>query len=131
MIKNEEASAPNGSDVKNTGSDRGHAAVKLTVLCMVMYACSYLCRKSFDSNVNEIMAFYGQAKAAVGLIGTCFFVTYAVGQVFHGVMCKYYKPRPVMFIMAAAISALNVIMGVIPKTGFTALKYVWALNRTR
>ena len=120
MVKNEEASAPNGSDVKNTGSDRGHAAVKLTVLCIVMYACSYLCRKSFDSNVNEIMAFYGQAKAAVGLIGTCFFVTYAVGQVFHGMMCKYYKPRPVMFIMAAAISALNVIMGVIPKTGFTA-----------
>ena len=128
MVKNEEASAPNGSGVKNTGSDRGHAAVKLTVLCIVMYACSYLCRKSFDSNVNEIMAFYGQAKAAVGLIGTCFFVTYAVGQIFHGMMCKYYKPRPVMFIMAAAISALNVIMGVIPKTGFTALKYVWALN---
>ena len=130
MTEQEVVSAPgnenNNGEKKRT--DRGHAAVKLTVLCMVMYACSYLCRKSFDSNVNEIMAFYGEPKAAVGLIGTCFFVTYAIGQVFHGVMCKYYKPGPVMFCMAAAISALNVIMGVIPKSGFAALKYVWALN---
>lgn len=131
MTEQEVVSAP-GNENNNAGekkrTDRGHAAVKLTVLCMVMYACSYLCRKSFDSNVNEIAAFYGQGKSAVGLISTCFFVTYAIGQVFHGVMCKYYKPRPVMFVMAVAISALNVVMGVIPKSGFAALKYVWALN---
>lgn len=131
MTEQEVVSAPgneNNNDGEKKRTDRGHAAVKLTVLCMVMYACSYLCRKSFDSNVNEIMAFYGEPKAAVGLISTCFFVTYAIGQVFHGIMCKYYKPGPVMFCMAAAISALNVIMGIIPKSGFTFLKYVWALN---
>ena len=131
MTEQEVVSAPgneNNNDGEKKCTDRGHAAVKLTVLCMVMYACSYLCRKSFDSNVNEIMAFYGEPKAAVGLISTCFFVTYAIGQVFHGIMCKYYKPGPVMFCMAAAISALNVIMGIIPKSGFTFLKYVWALN---
>lgn len=130
MAENETASVIGGETDggEKKRSDRGHAAVKLTVLCMVMYACSYLCRKSFDSNINEIMAYYDVTRSMTGLIGTCFFVTYAIGQVFHGVMCKYYNPRPVMFGMAAAISALNVVMGIIPKSGFAFLKYVWALN---
>ena len=58
MAENETASVIGGETDggEKKRSDRGHAAVKLTVLCMVMYACSYLCRKSFDSNINEIMA---------------------------------------------------------------------------
>ncbi len=124
-LANENTSNNSG---KNKRTDRGHAAIKLTVLCMVMYACSYLCRKSFDSNVNEIADFYGQTKSAVGLIGTCFFVMYAIGQVFHGLMCKYYKPRPVIFCMATAISVLNIVMGIMPKSGFPFMKCVWALN---
>ena len=108
--------------------DNGHAAVKLTLLCVILYACSYLCRKSFDSNINELMRFYSVSKSSVGLIGTFFFVAYAVGQVFHGIMCKRYNARYMVFTMALLVVILNVLMGAMPVSGFAYLKYLWLIN---
>lgn len=105
-----------------------NAAVKLAVLCMAFYAVTYICRKSFDSNINEIMAFFGKDKPTVGLIGTFFFVAYAAGQVVHGMLCKYYRPRPVVFTMGLIVAGMNLLMGLVPKEGFRYLKFIWLVN---
>lgn len=103
-------------------------ALKLALLCMAFYSVSYLCRKSFDSNINEIMDFYGQGKGAVGLIGTLYFIAYAVGQVFHGLMCKRYNARRMLAVGGIAVAVLNVSMGLIPVAGFDWMKFIWLLN---
>lgn len=105
-----------------------NAPLKLAILCMGFYAVSYICRKSFDSNINEIMDFFTQPKSAVGLIGTFFFIAYAVGQVVHGIMCKYYKPRPVIFIMGLIVASMNLLMGIVPVSGFPVMKFIWMIN---
>ena len=106
----------------------GSAPLRLALLCMGFYAVSYICRKSFDSNINEIMDFFSQPKDAVGLIGTFFFIAYAVGQVVHGILCKYYKPRPVIFAMGLVVAAMNLLMGIVPVSAFPVMKYIWLVN---
>ena len=119
-------------DLENTrsiGKPRiNNAALRLAILCMGFYAISYICRKSFDSNINEIMDYYGKTKSTVGLIGTFFFIAYAVGQVVHGIMCKYYKPRPMIFTMGLVVAGMNLLMGIVPQSGFKFLKFIWLVN---
>lgn len=105
-----------------------NAPLKLAILCMAFYAVTYICRKSFDSNINEIMDFYGRTKPDVGLIGTFFFIAYAAGQVVHGLMCKYYKARPVVFTMGLIVAGMNLLMGLVPVSGFPFLKFIWMIN---
>ena len=105
-----------------------NSALKLILICVALYAISYLGRKSYDSNINEIMSFYGIDKGAAGLVGTCFFITYALGQVFHGIMCKYYNPKIVVFIALVVCGLCNFVMGIMPSSGFVFLKYVWIIN---
>ena len=105
-----------------------NAALKLALLSFIFYAVSYVCRKSFDSNINEIMDFFGQGKASVGLIGTMFFIAYAVGQVVHGILCKVYRPKSIMFIAGMVVSVLSLSLGLIPVGNFGIIKYLWFIN---
>lgn len=105
-----------------------NSALRLIILCVALYAISYLGRKSYDSNINEIMAFYGVEKSMAGIVGTCFFITYAIGQVFHGVMCKFYNPKLMVFVALVVCGVCNFLMGIMPSNCFTYLKYVWIIN---
>ena len=100
----------------------------VSFMCLFVYAFSYLSRKAVDSNVNEIMDFFGKTKPQVGLIGTLFFIMYAVGQVFHGIMCKKYNPRYTVFVACTVACLSNLVIGLLPKTAFTALKIIWLIN---
>ena len=103
-------------------------SVTLIVLCVAIYVASYVGRKAYDSNINEIMDFYGQEKSIVGLVGTFFFVAYAIGQVIHGFMCKYYNPKIIIGMALFVTSTLNFIVGIMPVEGFKYIKYIWFIN---
>lgn len=106
----------------------GNPSMKLIVLCVAIYIASYLGRKSFDSSINEIIAFYGQEKSTVGLIGTFFFVSYAIGQVIHGLMCKYYNPKIIIGVALFVTSLMNFLVGIMPVWGFKYIKFIWLIN---
>ena len=105
-----------------------NSALKLMILAMLVYVISYFGRKSYDSNINEVMAFYSINKAQAGLVGTFFFIVYAVGQVFHGIMCKYYSPKYVIAGTMVIAAICNFLMGIMPASGFAFLKYIWLVN---
>ncbi len=105
-----------------------NSAIKLIVLCVALYAISYLGRKSYDSSINDIIGYYGVGKADAGIVGTGFFITYAIGQVFHGLMCRYYNPRLMVFISLIVCGTCNFAMGIMPASGFVYLKYIWIIN---
>lgn len=114
--------------VVKTKDEYGNSALKLILLCLALYAISYVGRKSYDSNINEIMSYYGVEKGAAGIVGTCFFITYAVGQVFHGLMCRYYNHKFTVFIALVVCALCNFAMGIMPSSGFVWLKYIWIIN---
>ena len=113
--------------IKNS-NNYDNSAVKLMFLATLVYIISYFGRKSYDSNINEIMSFYGVNKSSAGLVGTFFFIVYACGQVFHGIMCKYYNPKYAISGALVMASLCNLAMGVMPVEWFHYLKFVWLLN---
>ncbi len=104
------------------------SAKKLMTLALIVYIISYFGRKSYDSNINEIMAYYNVGKTEAGLVGTFFFFIYAIGQVFHGIMCKHYNPRYSIAIAMVVAAICNLLMGIMPISAFKYLKYVWLVN---
>lgn len=106
-----------------------NSAIKLMILCVIVYAFSYIGRKSYDSSINEIMTYYGLTdKADAGLVGTFFFVVYAVGQVFHGLLCKHYNQKYSVFLALVVCGLSNLAVGSMPIWGFKFLKYIWLVN---
>lgn len=115
-------------NIKNNESVDKRAAIKLILLTMAVYMVSYFGRKSYDSNINEVMSFYGVEKTAAGLVGTCFFIVYAIGQIVHGILSKRYNPKYSIFIATMVASVCNILMAVMPQSGFEYLKFIWIVN---
>lgn len=119
-----EINAPlGGADKQNKKT-----AVLLILLATFVYAVSYIGRKSYDANFNEIMNYYGQGKDSVGLAGTAFFIAYGAGQVIHGLLCGKYNPKYSVLAATLAGGACNLLVGFLPAAGFGIIKYVWFIN---
>lgn len=95
-------------------------------LCWLIYACSYIGKINYAANINLIMDYYGVEKAQAGLVSTFFFFAYGIGQVIHGLLCKKYNTRWMIFGSLLVSAGANVTVGVC--TNFEIIKYVWMLN---
>ena len=81
-------------------------------LCWLVYTCSYIGKINYSANKTLIMDFYGIDKAQAGLVSTFFFFAYGVGQVVHGICCKKYHVRWMVFAALLASAAANIVVGV-------------------
>ena len=95
-------------------------------LCWLIYACSYIGKANYKANINLIMDFYHVEKAEAGLVSTFFFFAYGIGQVVHGLFCKKYNIRWMIFGSILVSAATNIVVGVC--TEFEIVKYVWLIN---
>ena len=95
-------------------------------LCWLVYTCSYIGKINYSANKTLIMDFYGIDKAQAGLVSTFFFFAYGVGQVVHGICCKKYHVRWMVFAALLASAAANIVVGVCKN--FEVVKYVWLVN---
>lgn len=98
----------------------------LVLLCFLFYAFSYLGKYSYSANINPIMSDYGVNKATAGLALSCFFFGYGIGQIVHGIFCKFYRQKyllPLCMVVSAGIN-YAVYAGV----PFFLIKYLWAAN---
>ncbi len=98
----------------------------LIFLCWLVYTISYMGRNSYSSNITRIEDFFSVKHADSGLVSTCFFVAYGVGQVVNGFLCRKYPKKYVFPIVLFTASILNflVVVGV----PFVLYKYLWLLN---
>lgn len=94
-------------------------------LCWFVYTLSYLGRYSYNANINLIMNNFGVNHATAGMVTTCFFFAYGIGQVVNGFMCKRYNKKFLFPIVLFLSSALNLLVLVVP---FGFLKYMWLIN---
>ena len=94
-------------------------------LCWFVYTLAYLGRYSYNANINLIMSDFGVNHATAGIVTTCFFFAYGIGQVINGFMCKRYNKKYLFPIVLFASSVLNILVFVVP---FGFLKYMWLIN---
>ena len=105
-----------------------HSPIILIVLCFLVYVLAYLGRYSYSSNINSIMEYYHVNKENAGLVGTFFFVSYGIGQVLHGLLCKKYNPKYSVSIALLISSLMNLLIGITDEHNFTFLKFYWLIN---
>lgn len=95
-------------------------------LCWLVYTSAYLGRYSYSSNVISVMNFYNVSHSSAGLVTSCFFLAYGIGQLINGLLCKRYNKK-IMITLSLAISSvinLSIFFG----AQFVFFKYLWMLN---
>ena len=105
-----------------------HSPIILIILCFLVYVLAYLGRYSYSSNINSIMEYYNVNKENAGLVGTFFFISYGIGQVVHGLLCKKYNPKYSVSIALAVSSLMNLLIGITDENNFQFLKFYWLIN---
>ena len=98
----------------------------LIILTFLVYGISYVSRYTYNSSVNAITSYYNITSAEFGLVGTCFFAMYGIGQFVNGILCKRYNKRIVMPVSLMISAVLNFILFFQPD--FRVYKYLWFIN---
>lgn len=113
---------------KLTNKSISKNSLKLTLLCFFVYYFAYLGRYSYSSNINGVIDYFSISKANAGSIATCFFISYGIGQVINGLLCKKYNAR-IAISLALVVSALtNLLFPVLGENGFEYLRWIWLIN---
>lgn len=114
------------SSQSTEGKSRLSKSTLLLALCWVVYTCSYIGKLSYGANIKLIGDAFNVLNADTGLVSTCFFFAYGIGQIVNGIMCKKYNVKYVVFTCLVIASTMNVLVGF--TTNFTLLKYFWLVN---
>ena len=96
------------------------------MLCWTTYVITYLCRVNFSSAMEKLSLGTGIDLAKLGVIGSVFFFSYALGQLVNGFLGD--RTPPFVFISAAitATGFLNLLMSqTVSSLGLTC---IWGLN---
>lgn len=95
-------------------------------LCWSVYTAAYLGRYSYSSNIISVINYYKVSHASAGLVTTCFFFSYGVGQLINGLLCNRYNKKVMIALSLLISSAIN--SAVFYGAPFVSFKYLWVLN---
>ena len=95
------------SEKENVIDNKNNAKKQFSLifLCWFCYTIAYLGRYGFSANINLIITEYGVTKSEVGLVTSCFFFAYGIGQIVNGILFKKYNKR-IVLPLALFVSAL-------------------------
>lgn len=101
------------------------AQKRLVLLAWLLFATAILGRYAFGANINLIIEHYGVTRADAGMVNSCYFFAYGLGQVVHGFLCRYYHRRYVLPCLSFGAAGISLVLFFgIP---FPFIKYLWAL----
>ncbi len=98
----------------------------LIFLCWLIYAFSYLGRYNYSATLVRIVDVLEVSRAEAGMVASFFFFAYAAGQLFNGMMNRYYKPRWIISAALLASAGLNLAMPLVHN--IHVMKVLWMLN---
>ena len=104
------------------------ASMKLIMLCWLIYAFSYVGKVNYAASINQVMANFGVAKAEAGLVSSCFFFAYGIGQILNGILCKKYNLKLMISGSLLMSAVANVTVALLPVSAFGVVKIVWLIN---
>ncbi|MBS5063175.1 MAG: MFS transporter [Hungatella hathewayi] len=94
--------------------------------CWCVYFSTYLGRLNYSACLNEIILSEGFDKSQGGLIGTCFFLAYGVGQLLSGFLGDRLPPKKLVFTGMAVSALANLGMAVFRSP--EAMMACWCVN---
>ena len=97
----------------------------IIILCWLVYIFAYLGRYSYNANISLIMDDFKINHATAGVVTTCFFFAYGIGQVVNGIFCARYNKKYLFPIVLLLSSILNLLALVV---SFSFFKYMWLIN---
>ena len=82
---------------------------RLIFLCWLIYSSAYFGRLNYSASLVQIMVDLDITKAEGGMIASCFFFAYGIGQLVHGFLNRYYDPRWMIPISMVGSSLINLL----------------------
>lgn len=98
----------------------------LFVLCWTAYFLTYFGRLNYNALMAQIIAEGILSKTQAGMLGTVFFMTYAIGQLFSGWMGDRVSPRLFILTGLVASGVCNLIMCSVSR--YPVMVVVWSIN---
>lgn len=99
---------------------------RIIFICWLAYAIAYIGRLNYSASIVSIIAQMGITKDSAGLVSSCFFFAYGIGQLVNGILSGKYNSRIMVFVSLSVSAILNVYM---PLCGSIELmKYIWLIN---
>ena len=100
--------------------------VRTFVTIWFTYGSFYLCRANMSFALPGLGTEFGLSKTLLGLLGTCLFVMYSLGQFVNGQLGDKYGARKLVFVGMIGSALLNIIFSF--STAFGFMMVVWGLN---
>ncbi len=95
-------------------------------LCWLAYFCTYIGRLNYNASIAEILKAEHISKAQAGLISTCSFFTYGIGQLCNGLIGDRVSSKWMMFTGLVVSAMVNILMGAAHSV--TTMTILWGIN---
>lgn len=99
---------------------------KIIFICWLAYAVAYVGRVNFAASIVAIIPDMQITKEQAGLVTSCLFFAYGIGQLVNGILSKRYNNRVMVFISLFVSSWLNLLVPLV--NNINVIKYIWLLN---
>lgn len=94
--------------------------------CWLVYTAAYVGRLNYSASMAEIIEALGISDPEGGLVYSCFAITYGIGQLINGLLCKFYNPKYVIPAALCGSAAVNILM---PLSGdYRIMAGLWLVN---
>jgi sugar phosphate permease len=100
--------------------------IRTFVTIWITYGTFYLCRANMSFAIPGIAAEFGYSKTLLGLLGTCLFIMYSLGQFVNGQLGDKFGARKLVFCGMIVSAILNIVFSF--STAFIFMAIVWGLN---
>lgn len=102
-----------------------HAAL-LIFGCWFVYVAAYVGRLNYSASMVKIIAELEITNDKGGLVYSCFALSYGIGQLVNGLLCRYYNPKYVITAALGISATVNLLM---PLSGdYRVMAALWLLN---
>ena len=94
--------------------------------CWLVYTAAYIGRLDYSASMVKIISELGITNDQGGLVYSCFALTYGIGQLVNGILCKRYNPK---FVITGALLVSAIVNIFMPLSGdFRVMAGLWLVN---
>lgn len=94
--------------------------------CWLVYTAAYVGRLDYSASMVKIISELGITNDQGGFVYSCFALTYGIGQLINGLMCRRYNPK---FVITGALSVSAVVNFLMPLSGdYRVMAALWLIN---
>ena len=94
--------------------------------CWLIYTAAYVGRLDYSASMVKIISELGITNDKGGTVYSCFALTYGIGQLINGLLCKYYNPK---YVITGALSVSALVNLLMPLSGdWRVMAGLWLVN---